>query len=71
MNTYTQSSIILTEKYHNMKVIDKLLSVNTNLPGLYDDDDIMMMSSCGLMNKINYEKQKIIRLTVGKQLSIT
>ena len=37
MNSYTQSSIILTEKYYNMKVIDKLFSVNTNLPG-YDDE---------------------------------
>ena len=32
----TQSSIILTETYYNMEVIEKLLDVNTTLPG-YDD----------------------------------
>jgi hypothetical protein len=37
MSIITQSSIILNEKYSNMEVIHKLLSVNTTLPG-YDDE---------------------------------
>jgi hypothetical protein len=37
MSSITQSSIILSEKYYNMEVIDKLISVNTTLPG-YDDE---------------------------------
>jgi hypothetical protein len=37
MSSITQSSIILTEKYYNMDAIDKLLSVNTTLPGYPDE----------------------------------
>ena len=36
MSSIIQLSIILTEKYYNMDVIDKLLSVNATLPG-YED----------------------------------
>ena len=37
MSSIIQLSIILTEKYYNMDVIDKLLSVNTTLPGYHDE----------------------------------
>ena len=58
----TQSSIILTEKYYNMEVIEKLLSVNTTLPGY---DDTMMWTN--EQNKLR--EIKTIRLMVVKQLS--
>jgi hypothetical protein len=47
----TQSSIILTEKYYNMEVIEKLLSVNTTLPG-YDDDTMMWTNEQNKLREI-------------------
>ena len=63
MSSITQSSLILTEKYYNMDVIDKLLSVNTTLPGYHAE--LMWNNDQNKLREI-----KKIRLTVVKQLSI-
>jgi hypothetical protein len=65
MNTYTQSSIILTEKYYNMEVIEKLLAVNTTLPGY--DDTMMWTNEQNKLRKIKtiniLEKTEVLFLT--------
>ena len=56
----TQSSIILTETYYNIEVIEKLLSVNTTLSGY---DDTMMWTN--EQNKLREIKNNQIKLSVN------
>jgi hypothetical protein len=61
MSSIIQLSIILTEKYYNMDVIDKLLSVNTTLPGY--DDELMWTNDQNKLREIKNKQSNKQRLS--------